>query len=70
MNKPIWMGIILKSSRSRVAWQPPFPNLRLMTEGAHHIARLLEMCADDRAAGEHGRVRFCVYSRSPVPRPD
>lgn len=32
-----------------------FPNLRLMTEGAHHIARLLEMCADDRAAGEHGR---------------
>lgn len=32
-----------------------FPKLRLMTEGAHHIARLLEMCADDRAAGEHGR---------------
>lgn len=32
-----------------------YPNLRLMTEGAHHIARLLEMCADDRAAGEHGR---------------
>ena len=32
-----------------------FPNLRLMSEGAHHIARLLEMCADDRAAGEHGR---------------
>lgn len=32
-----------------------FPSLRLMTEGGHHIARLLEMCADDRAAGEHGR---------------
>jgi hypothetical protein len=25
-----------------------------MTEGAHHISRLLEMCADDSAAGEHG----------------
>jgi Zn-dependent protease with chaperone function len=32
-----------------------FPSLRLMTEGVHHIARLLEMCADDRAAGKHGR---------------
>lgn len=32
-----------------------FPKLRLMTEGADHIARLLEMCADDRAAREHGR---------------
>jgi beta-lactamase regulating signal transducer with metallopeptidase domain len=31
-----------------------FPNLKLMTEGAHHISRLLEMCADDSAAGEHG----------------
>jgi beta-lactamase regulating signal transducer with metallopeptidase domain len=32
-----------------------FPRLRLMTEGAHHISRLLEMCADDAAAREHGR---------------
>jgi Zn-dependent protease with chaperone function len=32
-----------------------FANLRLMIEGAHHISRLLEMCADDRAAGAHGR---------------
>jgi beta-lactamase regulating signal transducer with metallopeptidase domain len=32
-----------------------FPSLRLMTEGAHHISRLLEMCADDAAAREHGR---------------
>ena len=32
-----------------------FPGLRLMTEGAHHISRLLEMCADDAAAREHGR---------------
>jgi Zn-dependent protease with chaperone function len=31
-----------------------FPVLRLMTEGAHHISRLLEMCADDAAAREHG----------------
>jgi beta-lactamase regulating signal transducer with metallopeptidase domain len=31
-----------------------FPGLRLMTEGAHHISRLVEMCADDAAAGEHG----------------
>lgn len=32
-----------------------FPKLRLMTEGADHVTRLLEMCADDRAAREHGR---------------
>jgi beta-lactamase regulating signal transducer with metallopeptidase domain len=32
-----------------------FPGLRLMAEGAHHISRLLEMCADDAAAREHGR---------------
>jgi Zn-dependent protease with chaperone function len=32
-----------------------FPSLRLMTEGAHHISRLFEMCADDAAATEHGR---------------
>lgn len=32
-----------------------FPGRRLMTEGAHHISRLLEMCADDAAAREHGR---------------
>lgn len=32
-----------------------FPNLTLMTHGAHHIAGLLEMCADDSAAGTHGR---------------
>ncbi|MGH3675723.1 MAG: hypothetical protein ACRDU5_08310 [Mycobacterium sp.] len=25
-----------------------------MTEGAHHISRLVEMCADDAAAREHG----------------
>ena len=31
-----------------------FPGLRLMTEGAHQISRLLEMCADDTAASEHG----------------
>lgn len=31
-----------------------FPGLRLMTEGAHHISRLLEMCADDAAASKHG----------------
>jgi Zn-dependent protease with chaperone function len=31
-----------------------FPGLRLMTEGAHHISRLVEMCADDAAAREHG----------------
>jgi hypothetical protein len=31
-----------------------FPGLRLMTEGAQHISRLLEMCADDAAAREHG----------------
>lgn len=32
-----------------------FPGLRLMTEAAHHISRLLEMRADDIAAHEHGR---------------
>jgi beta-lactamase regulating signal transducer with metallopeptidase domain len=31
-----------------------FPNLNLMSEGAHHISWLLEMCADDSAAGQHG----------------
>ena len=31
-----------------------FPRLKLMSEGAHHISRLLEMCADDAAADEHG----------------
>jgi beta-lactamase regulating signal transducer with metallopeptidase domain len=31
-----------------------FPCLKLMTEGAHHISRLLEMCADDAAASQHG----------------
>jgi Zn-dependent protease with chaperone function len=31
-----------------------FPGLRLMTEGAHHISRLIEMCADDTAARAHG----------------
>jgi Zn-dependent protease with chaperone function len=30
------------------------PRLRLMTAGARHISRLLEMCADDRAAIKHG----------------
>lgn len=32
-----------------------FPSLRLMTQGAHHISRLFEMCADDAAAREYGR---------------
>jgi beta-lactamase regulating signal transducer with metallopeptidase domain len=31
-----------------------FPRLTLMTEGAQQISRLLEMCADDAAASEHG----------------
>jgi hypothetical protein len=31
-----------------------FPRLKLMSEGAQHISRLLEMCADDAAADEHG----------------
>jgi len=31
-----------------------FPGLALMTEGAQHISRLLEMCADDAAASEYG----------------
>lgn len=31
-----------------------FPRLRLITEGAHQVSRLLEMCADDRAARSHG----------------
>jgi Zn-dependent protease with chaperone function len=33
-----------------------FPNLALMTEGAAHVARLLEMCADDAAARRHGNA--------------
>ncbi|MGB0876186.1 MAG: M56 family metallopeptidase [Mycobacterium sp.] len=32
-----------------------FPRLALMTEGAEHVSRLLEMCADDVAARRHGR---------------
>lgn len=32
-----------------------FPSCALMTRGAQHIARLLEMCADDRAARQHGK---------------
>lgn len=31
-----------------------FPGLTLMTDGAQHISRLLEMCADDAAASEYG----------------
>jgi len=31
-----------------------FPRLRLITEGAHQVSRLLEMRADDRAASTHG----------------
>ncbi|MCP2276011.1 M56 family metallopeptidase [Nocardia amikacinitolerans] len=31
------------------------PGLRLLTEGSVEIGRLLEMCADDRAARVHGR---------------
>ncbi|MET7770653.1 M56 family metallopeptidase [Nocardia sp. NPDC005366] len=30
------------------------PGVRVVTEGAVEIGRLLEMCADDRAAGTHG----------------
>ncbi|WP_405163941.1 M56 family metallopeptidase [Nocardia sp. NBC_01499] len=30
------------------------PGLRLVTTGTTEIARLLEMCADDKAAGKHG----------------
>ncbi|MEV0298501.1 M56 family metallopeptidase [Nocardia sp. NPDC050710] len=30
------------------------PGVRLLTEGATEIGRLLEMCADDRAASKHG----------------
>jgi Zn-dependent protease with chaperone function len=30
------------------------PSLTLMTEGAAQVSRLLEMCADDAAAGRHG----------------
>lgn len=32
-----------------------FPRLALMTQGAEHVSRLLEMCADDIAARRHGR---------------
>jgi Zn-dependent protease with chaperone function len=32
------------------------PGLRLFTVGAAEIARLLEMCADDKAADEHGSL--------------
>ncbi|MCH9761979.1 MAG: M56 family metallopeptidase, partial [Actinomycetia bacterium] len=32
-----------------------FPRLTLMTQGAEHVSRLLEMCADDVAARRHGR---------------
>jgi Zn-dependent protease with chaperone function len=31
-----------------------FPRVALMTEAAHHVSRLLEMCADDAAARRHG----------------
>jgi Zn-dependent protease with chaperone function len=31
-----------------------FPRVTLMAEGAHHVSRLLEMCADDAAARRHG----------------
>ncbi|ULE34934.1 M56 family metallopeptidase [Mycobacterium sp. IDR2000157661] len=31
------------------------PRVKLITEGAEHISRLLEMCADDTAARRHGR---------------
>lgn len=31
-----------------------FPRVALMTEGAQHVSRLLEMCADDAAARRHG----------------
>lgn len=31
-----------------------FPRVTLMTEGAQHVSRLLEMCADDAAARRHG----------------
>jgi len=47
-----------------------FPKLRLMTDGVHHITRLLEMCADDRAAGEHGRepiLRGLLALTNPAP---
>jgi Zn-dependent protease with chaperone function len=33
-----------------------FPNVALMTQGAAHVARLLEMCADDAAARRHGNA--------------
>lgn len=32
-----------------------FPRLTLITDGAQHVSRLLEMCADDAAARRHGR---------------
>ncbi|RDI62940.1 M56 family metallopeptidase [Nocardia pseudobrasiliensis] len=33
-----------------------FPHLRLFTDGAREVARLLEMCADDAAVRRHGRA--------------
>jgi Zn-dependent protease with chaperone function len=49
-----------------------FPVLRLMTEGAHHISRLLEMCADDTAVRKHGPQPIldgilALAGASPVP---
>jgi Zn-dependent protease with chaperone function len=46
-----WHPEIIAIARGLAA---TFPRLKLMSEGAHHISRLLEMCADDAAADEHG----------------
>lgn len=63
---PPQLAAILAHERAHLAGRHPeivavarglaasFPGLTLMTEGAQHIARLLEMCADDAAASEHG----------------
>lgn len=61
------LGAVLAHERAHLAGHHPhlvaalrglasaFPYLALMTEGADHVSRLLEMCADDVAARGHGR---------------
>lgn len=61
------LGAVVAHERAHLAGHHPhlvaalrvlaraLPRVRLVTEGAEHVSRLLEMCADDVAARHHGR---------------
>lgn len=62
------LGAVIAHERAHLAGHHPhivaalrglagaFPRVALITQGAEHVSRLLEMCADDAAARRYGRT--------------